>query len=175
MLPAEKMSWLGQTSFEHYRKKGFPNGCLDNVCLCGIKIEEFPNDFRIRGTRIIECSIQNVNLDSLRLSGCIVGDCIVSNVQIKNMDLKDATIYGTLFTTSQIGVLDIRGTTMRKSSIRDCGIEAMHVGGAELNGTYFYRMRPQVITGQESLHMTLGGAADGEVEHYKHLVKSEIF
>lgn len=175
MFPAEKMRWLGQTTFESYRKEGFPEGCLDNVCLCGIKIEELPKDFQIRGTRIIQCNVQGVALHSLVLSGCIMGDCIVSGVQAETLDLKDATVYGTLFTTSQVGILDLRGTVMRKCSIRDCGIDAMHIGGAKLNGTYFYRMRPQVITGQESLDMSLGGATDEEVENYRRLVKSEIF
>ena len=46
--------------------------------------------------------------------------------------------------------------------------------GTALNGMYFFRTQPKYLRGEKSMSVTLGGAAEEEVENYRRLVKVGI-
>ena len=60
------------------------------------------------------------------------------------------------------------------SSMRDCSIESLVMEGTALNGMYFFRTQPKYLRGEKSMSVTLGGAAEEEVENYRRLVKVGI-
>ena len=53
------------------------------------------------------------------------------------------------------------------SSMRDCSIESLVMEGTALNGMYFFRTQPKYLRGEKSMSVTLGGAAEEEVENYR--------
>ena len=60
------------------------------------------------------------------------------------------------------------------SSMRDCSIESLVMEGTALNSMYFFRTQPKYLRGEKSMSVTLGGAAEEEVENYRRLVKVGI-
>lgn len=77
-----------------------------------------------------------------------------------------------------IGILSINEEIVAwiliHSSMRDCSIESLVMEGTALNGMYFFRTQPKYLRGEKSMSVTLGGAAEEEVENYRRLVKVGI-
>lgn len=175
MLPQEKMRWIGQTTYEKYQQRGFPEGCLNQVVLCGIKLEQLPKNFSIQQSRLYECRIRGMVLKQLDLSGCVITDCIFDSLQIESLKAAGAWIHGTVFSGNRFGRFDLSDTRINYSCIQDCETRFLHLDRAILNSAYFYRIKYQSVTGQETLNMKLPGAARDEIENYKQCVSAAIF
>lgn len=175
MLPQEKMRWIGQTTYEKYLQRGFPEGCLNQVVLCGIRMEQLPKNFSIRQSRLYECRLRGMALKQLDLSGCVITDCIFDSLQIESLKAADTSIHGTVFSGNQFGMLDLSDAQINYTCIQDCETKFLHLDRAVLNSAYFYRIRYRSVTGQETVNMRLPGAAKDEIENYKQCVRAAIF
>lgn len=175
MLPQEKMRWVGQTTYEKYRQRGFQEGCLDRVVLFGIKLEKLPKDFSIRESRLYECRMNGMALNKLNLGGCVITDCIFDSLQIKELNAAGTSVHGTVFFGDRFGSLDFRDAELNHSIIQDCDIDCLHMDRALLNGARFYRIKHQAVTGRETVRITPIGGTEEETENYRQKVKAAIF
>lgn len=117
MLPEEKMRWIGQTAYDKYQQRGFPEGCLSQVVLFGINLEKLPDNFSIQESRLYECRVKGMVLKHLDLSGCVITDCIFDSLQIEYLKAAGASVHRTVFFGNQFGRLDFSSANINHSSI----------------------------------------------------------
>lgn len=175
MFSEDKMRWIGQTAYEKYQKRGFPKGCLEQVVLFGIHIEQLPKDFSIQESKLYECRINGMSLNHLDLSGCVITDCIFDSLQIEYLKITGTSIHETVFFGNQIGRLDFSDANLNHSIIQDSKIDFLHMDRAVLNGTHFYRILHQTVTGHETVKMIFKGAVRDKAEAYSKSVNDAIF
>ena len=149
MLPKEKMRWVGQTTYDKYQQRGFPEGCLDRSVLLGVRMEKLSRDFSMKDSSLCERRINGMVLDKLNLSGCEISDCIFNSLQIEELDVSGTAVYRTVFFGNRFGKMDFRDANLNHSIIQDCEMDVLQMDRAMLNGTSFYRIKHQTVTGFE--------------------------
>lgn len=166
---------MEQKTFDAARKAGrhdFGVCLFENVDLQGLRIADGNYDFST--CRFFDCRFTDCFLDGVLFENTVFRDCEFNHVEALSASFADARIFDTRFRDIAFHDFDAKGSSWRHGFMHNALLAHADLRAKLMDSFTFQNVRVARCNPPSAEAITMGGATEGEVSHYRNSVLSGL-